>query len=293
MTTHSPHKKTLLRQLGNLLTGDRKQPLAADSADSRNQPKALETNVVLPFSPPPVFIDYAAEGDEPADLALIELIPTGLKSLNLPYASPASATKPAQFSEPNHQPNNTCHLIDRPTSLEAMNQAVVAAELTDLTPLELTSLNIAPQKSRSQKLAAIAPKPQASSLEQNQTHQSADYQSSHQPVAERPINDSQINDSQSFPLPDLATLRRAPQNSKMSSEIDTIRIPTAYLDNLEQIVEGLLRQQNQQSRHNEQLGALVKQLLGRIAQQQIELSRLGKDDQGDIQQMIQTCLTSH
>ncbi len=36
---------------------------------------------------PPNFIDYAAEGEEPADLALADMVPPGLALLNLPCAS--------------------------------------------------------------------------------------------------------------------------------------------------------------------------------------------------------------
>ena len=41
------------------------------------------------------FVDYAAEGEEPADLLLSELVPPQLSELNLPHAPKKHASKRA------------------------------------------------------------------------------------------------------------------------------------------------------------------------------------------------------
>lgn len=53
----------------------------------------------------------------------------------------------------------------------------------------------------------------------------------------------------------------------------TIRITVEHLDQLNQAVGELLTQQNRQALYNEQLAALVKKMLSRIAQQQEQLSQ--------------------
>ena len=283
----SAQKKSLLQQLGNLLTGDR--PPASPVPDTRTQPSTLAANVVLPFSAPPIFIVYAAEGDEPADLALIELIPTGLKAFNLPYVPVTEEALPAAPSAT----NNICPLTDRPSSAEAMSQATVAADLSELTPIELTSLNIAHQNpippALAKNQATITEKPQERALEQNNAYQSADHKVTSQ--TQTPSNFT----PEAEPLPDLSKLKKTSLNSSNhkygKSNLKTVRVPVNYFNQLEDIVAGLLKQQTQQTRHNEQLGALIKQLLSRVAQQQTELNRLEKGDYSNVQQIIQTCLT--
>ena len=298
MTTHSdnrsPSKKTLLRQLGNLLTGDRPVPIPS-SAESRNQPTTINTSIALPFLAPTVFIDYAAEGDEPADLALTDLIPVGLKALNRPYSPPETA----EPKEPNGSQPSVTRRLDLPTyrysSQEEMIQTTVAEELAELTPMELTSLDVHPQRPLPALQASTSYPEQENAIEQNNEQNKINQGANHQ--VKNQSDKDRINQPTQRPLPDLATLNKAKQvachPASFTTSTDTVRIPIAYLSQLEQIVEGLLHQQSKQSRHNEQLGALVKQLLSRVAQQQIELSRMGKSDRGDIQEMIQACLTSH
>ena len=45
------------------------------------------------------FIDYAAEGDEPADLLLSDLIPPQLSELNLPHAPQPSVRCPKKVQK--------------------------------------------------------------------------------------------------------------------------------------------------------------------------------------------------
>lgn len=151
MTSQTSAPKTLLQQIGLLLTGSTRNP--ATRADSRQQPQAIEVQVIPPFLPPPVFIDYAAEGDEPADLALTELIPVGLQALNLPHC-------PTQASEP--PANRACALATRPLT----EQEVVAAELAELIPLDLSSLDRSPGRTfgQSTNSPASSPLPNLASL---------------------------------------------------------------------------------------------------------------------------------
>ncbi|MGD1895961.1 MAG: hypothetical protein ACFB16_03305, partial [Phormidesmis sp.] len=248
----------------------------------QTQPKKLKViSVVKPFSPPPTFIDYAGEGDEPADLALITLIPEGLESLNLPGAPP-----PAQPQAPACV-INACKLTDRPLTVEA----TTAAELAELIPLNLSSLDQSFQQTPIQHLQEIT-------IEQNKVAQSTTYQSAAHQSSEHQESRQQDSGQHSSgqeskaipthpPLPDLAKLPRA----DCHQPVEIVRLPTPYLDQLDRIVDGLMKQQTQQARQNEQLGALVKQLLSRVAQQQTELNRLGKGNYTNVQQMIQTCLT--
>lgn len=60
---------------------------------------------------------------------------------------------------------------------------------------------------------------------------------------------------------------------KNHSSQATLRIAVEHLDQITQVMGKLLTQQNKQSLYNEQLVLLVKQLLGRIAQQQKQLDQ--------------------
>ncbi|MGC1307497.1 MAG: hybrid sensor histidine kinase/response regulator [Phormidesmis sp.] len=55
---------------------------AIASAQTAREPD-LDAVINSPLSAPDNFIDYSAEGDEPADLALIDLVPSELSSINL------------------------------------------------------------------------------------------------------------------------------------------------------------------------------------------------------------------
>ncbi len=129
MTTQvlaSHKKRNLLQQISSWLTGPNRD--AASSTSPHQQPQAIEAQFVLPFSPPLVFIDYAAEGDEPADLALIELIPPGLNDFNRPTG---------QNHSDEASVNNICAIAPRPMT----EQEVTEAELAELIPLDLSSLD--------------------------------------------------------------------------------------------------------------------------------------------------------
>jgi len=127
MTSQSSAPKTLLQQIGLLLTGSTRNPAAR--SDSRQQPQAIEVQVIPPFLPPPVFIDYAAEGDEPADLALTELIPAGLQAFNLPHCPTQASDLPVVASA-------------RPLAARSLTeQEMAAAELSELIPLDLSRLD--------------------------------------------------------------------------------------------------------------------------------------------------------
>ncbi|MEL6938434.1 MAG: hypothetical protein AAFO84_04505 [Cyanobacteria bacterium J06598_1] len=268
MTTQILKQKTFFQRFGNLLTGNREGP---QSISARDQPKALEASVVLPFSPPAVFVDYSAEGDEPADLALIELIPAGLKSLNLPYTEPS----PGESSAPVYSVN-ACPLSDRPLTETEMT----ATELAELVPLNLSSLNKAPKSTNSKTIAIQKVTLESHADNPGQRYQKAANQTAKQPQAS--------NAKDQTPLPDLSTLRRA----EAEYLTDTVRIPTAHLEQLNQIVEGLLQHQQRQERHNEQLGALVKQLLGRVAKQQTQLNRFEQGSCSSVQEILKTGLTN-
>ena len=79
-----------------------------------------------------------------------------------------------------------------------------------------------------------------------------------------------------FATPDGAELKAPPGPSGVQSEIaqaeTTVRIEISRLAQLNQMVGELLTQQNQQSLYNEELLALVKKLMKRIAKQQQQLS---------------------
>ncbi len=122
--------ETLLQRIRLWLTGSNRN--AVTCKNLRQQPQAVEVRVVSPFLPPTVFIDYAAEGDEPADLALTELIPDGLRSLNLPHCR-------AQASET--LIDNTCALAIRLPVEPETEEDIAAAELAELIPLELSNLD--------------------------------------------------------------------------------------------------------------------------------------------------------
>ena len=234
MTANSPSVPTsLFHKLGLLLTGSSKSLSTRTQSPDRIQPQTLSVEIVPPFAVLTTFDDYAAEGDEPADLALQDLIPAGLSELDLPQ--PHSASKPLQ---PATDKPPSCPLPARPLT----DDEQLSADMNELTPAGLSQLNLS--------------------------------------IAKVP--------SKQHPLPDLSALSR----SQNSSHLQTFRVPTQYLQKMDDIVTELTLQQTRQARHNEQLGTLVKELLSRVAQQKQQLNALGLDTRNDIQALVQTCLAS-
>ena len=83
-------KASGLRRIWNKLTrftntAEESRPISHASAQTIAEIEPDNDEVL--FSAPQNFIDYAAEGDEPADLALADMVPPGLALLNLPSAS--------------------------------------------------------------------------------------------------------------------------------------------------------------------------------------------------------------
>jgi len=210
----------LIQKLGDLLTGPTSQ---TEPEVTSNAIPGVEVEV---SSTPNSFEDFAAEGDEPADMALTDLVPIELAAFNLPQFQSAE-----RHSE----------------RIAGTDSAEAANLINELVPSELTQLNLQPKSSR----------PKSSK-------------------------------SNSTPLPDLASLTRASENTE-PTETTTIRVPKQHIDQLNTIIQDLLDHHSRQSRHNEQLGALVKQLLGQMAGQQ------SKGDRGNyqaIQTAVQDCLAN-
>lgn len=88
-------------------------------------------NDELLFFAPQNFIDYAAEGEEPADLALADMVPSGLALLNLPSPSLPADMKNSLSLAPS---NSTQYFKIDPDILE----------LEELIPQGLSALAQAP-----------------------------------------------------------------------------------------------------------------------------------------------------
>ncbi|MEO1620329.1 MAG: hypothetical protein AAFU53_04755 [Cyanobacteria bacterium J06632_3] len=210
----------------------------------------FEVEVTGPLAVPDSFIDYAAEGEEPADLALTALIPIGLAEFNLSNRQSGHQQSSQQFMS----------TIDGSRSLAATSQPsenmladILDDDIADLIPDNLVSLNLKPKS---------------------------------------PIVISQQ------PLPNLSTLARTGSVSKTDSQSSaeptedaTIRIPAAHLIQLNSIIADLLQQQTRQTRHNEQLGALVKQLLRQLAQSQLRKNHSEQETYSNIQKLVTDCLS--
>ncbi|MEL7225088.1 MAG: ATP-binding protein, partial [Cyanobacteria bacterium J06576_12] len=117
-----------------------------------------------------------------------------------------------------------------PKPVDTVNLA--SFELAELTPTELNALNILPQH----------------------------------PVQEsaRPLE----SPSDASPPQNTQPQNTPPQNTQSQNNSATIRMSTEYINSLSQAMGELLTQQNRQTLYNEQLTALVKNLLNRISQQQ-------------------------
>jgi two-component system, chemotaxis family, sensor histidine kinase and response regulator PixL len=133
---HQPGKVSWLQQLwrafsrpiGDLTTAglghNASTSATTASKITESEPGSAENSS---FAPPDPLIDYAIDDDEPADLALIDLIPVGLASVNL--SAPRAETSTAEATTP-PWPNLARSLSDED-------------ELANLAPLELSSLSLA------------------------------------------------------------------------------------------------------------------------------------------------------
>ncbi len=194
-----PAKASWLKRLWTALSKPigGSNPTSRDPNHAEQGKNAAKLNGSTTPSVPANFTDYAAEGDEPADLALFDLVPSSLSEINLPFAQLISE---ADFDSD-------------------------SIDLAELTPLDLNAFAIDSSSADPSAGSALLP------------------------TIEPP----------SVPL--------RPQNNA------TIRMSVDHLDQLSQAMGELLTHQNRQALYNEQLAALVKKLLSRIAQQQQQLNR--------------------
>lgn len=219
-----------------------RRPSATNKAT--NSPLADTAN----FTAPDTFIDYAAEGDEPADLALADLAPLDLSSINLPSTSSCDA---------NAKPS---------TGITAEQEALEDdAELAELMPLELNTLSVAPKELDTPD--TLEPLPDLSLF---LTPDNSDKPSITDTEGALPNTDISSPPSSSpgareTPAPTPAT--------RVQSSSATIRMTVDDLDQLSQSMGELLTHQNRQALYNEQLSTLIKKLLGRIARQQKQLNQ--------------------
>lgn len=228
-------KVGILKRLWSLLT----RPIGSENNGSR-EPE-LEPEAAT-FSAPDTFIDYAAEGEEPADLALADLAPPALSAMNLPDLKTSDSSK-ALIASPLSAPNAD---VD---------------ELADLAPSDLSSLSQQPEEQLELSPVSSELLPSNTDSESNptETTQSSPLSQSFEPVIELPT---------------------APARSPNSHA--TIRMTVEDLDQLSQSMGELLTHQNRQALYNEQLATLVRKLLDRIARQQKQLNQQrGKNQLGN------------
>ena len=142
--SQQPHyygsKASRLRQIWNKLT-QRINPInTAEKGALSNHTNAQTLEAELDsddslFFASQNFIDYAAEGDEPADLALADMVPPSLALLNLPCAS-----SPAEIE------NSLSLASSNSTQFSAQTFEIDAdtLELEELIPQGLSALAQAP-----------------------------------------------------------------------------------------------------------------------------------------------------
>ena len=245
--TSAPVKVGLLKRLWNVLTrpigvSTESQDTGAKSGHQKSSsPDSLLAEPEPDFAPKN-FIDYAAEGDEPADLALADLAPPELASMNLSSAQNKS-------------------LI--PVTIDPEGE-----DLSQLIPLNLGSLSQAPQESEKlpdlsdflddDDLDSISPDALAEETSTSFLSAEAAIEPEIQPVIELPTG----------------PVRNPNSNA-------TIRMTVEHLDLLSQSMGELLTHQNRQALYNEQLAVLVRKLLDRIARQQKELNKRRGQSQTD------------
>ncbi|MGD1863368.1 MAG: hypothetical protein ACFB0D_02315 [Phormidesmis sp.] len=151
MTTQASEQVSLLQQIATFFAGPDTLKKPTKSTQSPAHPTEVE--VVIPLAPPTRLLGDDSDGEEPADLALTELIPAGLSALNLPHYQEAQSLEaqigPACLI-------NACRLEDRPLTETEME----AAELAELIPTALSKLNIARAKAAiAMKEVRVTPQP--------------------------------------------------------------------------------------------------------------------------------------
>ena len=225
-------KISWLKLLWNALTrpiGTSSKSSSASTKTSRQKSSVTEplTAESEPAFAPKNFVDYAAEGDEPADLALADLAPPDLASMNLPSVSSKS-------------------LIPISTDTDD-------SELSQLIPLNLSSLSQSPQEDRT--LLDLSNSLDKDNLDDTPT----------------PVEEATVEPSIEQTIQPVIELPNRPVRNQNSNA--TIRMTVEHLDLLSQSMGELLTHQNRQALYNEQLAALVRKLLDRIARQQTDLNK--------------------
>lgn len=132
-TASTPVKAGWVKRLWTTLS----QPIGGlnPSSQAINQSKQVKdataqiNSSTAPFSVPANFVDYASEGDEPANLALFDLVPSSLSEVNQPFAQ---FTSEADFNSD-------------------------SADLADLPPLDLSALTIDPSSADPSTNSALLP----------------------------------------------------------------------------------------------------------------------------------------
>ncbi len=134
MTTHTSNHASIFHQIATFFVSS-----DAVKLDSKleNSLQPTEGEVITPLLPLVHFLDDVTDGEEPADLALTDLIPSGLSAFDLPRCE--------QVLYEQIGPScliNACRLEDRPLT-EAEQET---AELVELIPVELSKLDVARTK---------------------------------------------------------------------------------------------------------------------------------------------------
>ena len=225
----------LLERLWNFLT----RPIGSGKSEreAELEPEAGPTLV------PDHFVDYAAEGEEPADLALADLAPSDLAAMNLPNAQSEVSKALVTTDESGAD-----------TDLE---------ELAALAPLDLEMLS---------EPSGFSHLPDSELLNQEQLGPS-DVLQPNQNIEVKPdieVEPAVIQPSSPSVAPAIE-LPTAPARSISSNA--TIRMTVEDLDQLSQSMGELLTHQNRQALYNEQLASLIRKLLDRISRQQKQLNR--------------------
>ncbi len=250
----APAKVGLLLRLWKMLTrpiGTTSKGAGAVAKANGQKGRASDTLSTEPEPgvAPSNFIDYAAEGDEPADLALADLAPPELALMNL---------DPAQVSK--------SLIVASSPMANSLATPDDIAELSELGNLDLSALSLAN--------SAPAPQDTKSSLPDLSEFLEDDGSSGLSETdslleTEEPALSNKA--SQTATIQPVIELPTAPTRSANSNA--TIRMTVEHLDQLSQSMGELLTHQNRQALYNEQLALLIRKLLDRIARQQKELNK--------------------
>ncbi|MEO1391713.1 MAG: hybrid sensor histidine kinase/response regulator [Cyanobacteria bacterium J06634_5] len=246
--------KFFTRPIGDAKSGTEKQGhrsthTLATSLISNQSSASTETTVNTTFLAPETFIDYSAEGDEPADLALADLTPTDLSSIDLPRAQAADQRKTQ-------------------TQASLQNETDEAVELAELTPTALNDLALSSLDNISEQ--ALEPLPDLSTLLGNSSGVDDPSVAAAQALATKSKGESTSAAAPLKPETNASVPGRVPVRSQNRA---TIRMTVEDLDQLSQSMGELLTHQNRQALYNEQLSNLTKKLLTRIARQQKQLNQ--------------------